>query len=129
MIADKLACVNGLRAANFRVAPPSGFDRGHEPAVRGVTSARRIGFHFVKSERAGTQWIWSVPPRKSGPHLSTGEVDRLLAEGEKLRRRSAELAREATEIERRLAELYGSGSMSDRRKSDRRKKWPRLRGK
>jgi hypothetical protein len=52
-----------------------------------------------------------------------------LAEGEKLRRRSAELTMEANEIERRLAELYGSGSISDRRKADRRKKLPRLRGK
>jgi hypothetical protein len=70
-----------------------------------------------------------VAQRKSGPQLSSGEVDRLLAEGEKLRRRSAELTMEANEIERRLAELYGSGSISDRRKADRRKKLPRLRGK
>ena len=70
-----------------------------------------------------------MPQRKSGPQSSADEVERLLAEGEKLRRRSAELARGATEIERRLAELYGSGSLSDRRKQDRRIKRPRLPGK
>lgn len=67
--------------------------------------------------------------RKSGPQPSGDEIERLLAEGEKLRRKSAELAMEASEIERRLAELYGSGSLSDRRKLDRRTKRPRLRGK
>jgi hypothetical protein len=70
-----------------------------------------------------------LPQRKSGPQSNVDEVERLLAEGEKLRRKSAELAREATDIERRLAELYGSGSLSDRRKQDRRTKPPRLRGK
>jgi hypothetical protein len=70
-----------------------------------------------------------VPQRKSGPQSSADEVERLLADGEKLRRKSAELAKEATEIARRLAELYGSGSISDRRKQDRRSKRPRLRGK
>jgi hypothetical protein len=70
-----------------------------------------------------------VPQRKSGPQSTAGEIDRLLAEGEKLRRKSVELAKEASEIERRLADLYGSGSISDRRKNDRRRKLPRLRGK
>jgi hypothetical protein len=70
-----------------------------------------------------------VPQRKSGPQSNVDEVEQLLAEGEKLRRKSAELAREAIDIERRLAELYGSASISDRRKQDRRTKRPRLRGK
>jgi hypothetical protein len=73
--------------------------------------------------------IWSLPQRRSGAHPSLNEVERLLAEGEKLRQRSAELAKEAVEIERRLGELYGSGGITDRRKADRRKKLPRLRGK
>lgn len=70
-----------------------------------------------------------MPQRRSGAQPSVSEVDRLLAEGEKLRRRSAELASEAAELEHRLAGLYGSGGISDRRKADRRKKSPRLRGK
>ena len=70
-----------------------------------------------------------MPQRRSGEQRSASEVERLLADGEKLRRRSAELAEEAAQIERGLAELYGTGSISDRRKIDRRKKPPRLRGK
>jgi anti-sigma factor RsiW len=70
-----------------------------------------------------------VLQRKSGPQASAAEVERLLADGERLRRRSEELAKEAIEIEHRLADLYGTGSLSDRRKNDRRRKPPRLRGK
>jgi hypothetical protein len=89
----------------------------------------RISIFRQPNDRHSFKRIWSVPQRRSGGQPSLTEVDRLLAEGEKLRRRSAELANEAADIERRLAGLYDTGGISDRRKAERRKKAPRLRGK